>query len=123
MPLPRPPTTVGGMKTPTSTFPDWAAQHSTEHGRRLAPIQTLVSRLPQMGDKLAETGALEPGGHIDWDALRENAYLSSSEALLAQIAEGLWLSSTVELNFRVLTTLDDEHFAVALAMLQAIRPQ
>lgn len=110
------------MKTPTSTFPDWAVQHSSEQGRRLAPLQTLVARLPQMGDKFAEAGALEPGGYIDWDALRENAYLSSSEVLLARIAEGLWMSSTVELNFQVLGTLDDEHFAVALDMLRAARP-
>ena len=75
-----------------------------------------------MGDKLAEAGALEPGGYIDWDVLRENAYLSSSEALLARIAEGLWMSSTVELNFQVLSTLDDEPFAVALDMLRASRP-
>jgi hypothetical protein len=112
--------TLIGM-APTSTFPDWASQHSTEHGRRLAPVQTLVARLPQMGDKLLEAGALEPGGYIDWDALHERAYLSSTEALLARIAEGLWLGSTVDINFRTLATLDNEHFEVALDMLRAIR--
>jgi len=99
------------------TLTDWISRHFTPLDRRAACLLLLASRVPDVGDKFAKSGALEAGGDIDWECLGRNAYLSSTESLLTKIVEGIWLEREVCINFRVLALLDDRQFALAVELL------
>ena len=107
--------------TEALTFTDWISRHFTTHDRRAACLCLLASRLPDLGDKFTESGALEAGGYINWESLWRNAYLSSTEALLTKVVEGVWLEREIAINFRVLARLDDRQFALAVDLLRVSR--
>ena len=107
--------------TQAPTFTAWISRHFSAHDRRAACLQLLVTRSPDIGDKFAQSGALDPGGYVDWESLRRNAHLSSTESLLTKVVEGVWLEREIAIDFRVLARLDDRQFALAVELLRVSR--